>query len=198
MASLGVVALFNSAPDAIALITRPLESAGFAVVPVLIPEVRQGRCDLEALMARHDPSVVVYDIGSPYQDNWMMFQELRAIPSMRNRRYVITSLNTRQVEQLAGRDERIYELVDQPNDLDAIVQAVKEAAHTRSILVPAEAPAPRSNVRQMAERRFQSDRRQAWTSDDIYRKLREKSEEVETDRRSRGRRASDGPHSHAA
>ena len=65
MPSFDVVALFNSNPDAIVLITRLLESAGFTVVPALIPEVRDGRCDVDALMTDHDPSVVVYEIGPP-------------------------------------------------------------------------------------------------------------------------------------
>ena len=154
----------------------------------------------ERLMERHDPVVVVYDIGAPYEENWALFELCRAT-SMRDRRFVITSANPARVERLAGHDERIVEIVDRPFDLDNIAQAVREAARARRI-IPGTAHSPQmSNVTPMPERR-QADRRQStWTSNDIYQKLREKREEVESERRRFGRRATDrdhGPSSHAA
>jgi len=192
MGSLGVVVLFNANLDALAPLARLLESAGFNAVSALIPEVRNGRCDADSIMERHDPSVVVYDIGPPYEENWENFQVCRAT-SMRDRRFVITSANPARVERLAGRDERIYEIVDEPWDLDNIVHAVKEAARARRF-IPGNS-AERSNVTPMPDRRFHSDRRQSqWTSNDIYQKLREKREEVEFERRRFGRRATDWNH----
>ena len=198
MPSFGIVALFNSNPDAIVLITRLLESAGFTVVSALIPEVRDGRCDVDALMTEHDPSVVVYDIVAPYEETWAMFEDLRARPSMGDTRFVITAADTAEVERLAGDDERIFEVVDSDSDLGDLALAVKEAARTRT-LIHGDAT-PQSNVTPMPERRIDSDRRGTWTSNDIYQKLREKREEVEEERRRGGRRATDhGPdHSHAA
>ena len=199
MGSLGSVVLFNANLDALAPLARLLESAGFEVVSAPIPEVRDGRCDADGIMERHDPTVVVYDIGPPYEESWANFQVCRAT-SMRDRRFVITSANPERVERLAGRDERIYEVVDEPWDLDNIVHAVKEAARARRF-IPANSHES-SNVTPMPERRFHSDRRHSeWTSNDIYQKLREKREEVEFERRRFGRRATDrdhGPSSHAA
>src|SRR5262245_1812525 len=186
MGSLGTVALFNDNPDAVVRLGKLLVSAGFDVVSALIPEVRNGRCDANGIMQRHDPAVVVYDIGPPYEENWEIFQVCRAT-SMRDRRFVITSANPARVERLAGRDERIFEIVDQRLDLDNIVHAVKEAARARRFILGNSLEI--SNVTPMAERRF-SDRRQSqWTSNDIYQKLREKREEVEFERRRFGRRA---------
>jgi CheY-like chemotaxis protein len=198
MLSFGVVALFNSNPDAIVLITRLLESAGFTVVSALIPEVRDGRCDVDALMTDHDPSVVVYDIDPPYEENWAMFEDVRARPSMSDCRFVITAADAAEVERLAGHDERIFEVVDKNSGLGDLAHAVKEAARARA-LIRAD-PSPQSNVTPMPDRRFHSERRSAWTSNDIYRKLREKRDEVEMERRRGGRRVTDaGPdHSHAA
>jgi len=199
MGSLGVVVLFNANLDAVAPLAKLLESAGFDAISALIPEVRNGRCDANGIMERHDPVVVVYDIGPPYEDNWEIFQMCRAT-SMRERRFVITSTNPAHVQRLAGRDERIYEIVDEPWDLDNIVHAVKEAARARRF-IPANSQES-SNVTPMPERRFRSDRRESeWTSNDIYQKLREKREKVEFERRRFGRRATDrdhGPSSHAA
>ena len=198
MGSLGVVALFNGNPDVLELVGKLLESAGFEVVSAPIPEVRDGRYDVNRMMDHHDPAVVVYDVAAPYEQSWAMFQQLRAT-AMKDRRFVITSANPARVEWLAGRDERIFEIVDQRLDLDNIVHAVKEAARARRFILGS--PLEKSNLTPMAERRF-SDRRQSqWTSNDIYQKLREKREEVEFERRRCGRRATDrdhGPTSHAA
>ena len=198
MLSFGVVALFHSNPDAIVLITRLLESAGFTVVPALIPDVQDGRCDVDALMTEHDPSVVVYDIGLPYEETWAMFEDVRARPSMRDCRFVITAADAAEIERRAGDDEQIFEVVDSGSDLGDLAHAVKEAARARA-LIHAEAT-PQSNVTAMPDRRFHSDRRGTWTSNHLYEKLREKREEVETERRRGGRRATDhGPdQSHAA
>lgn len=210
MSSPAVVALFNSKTDAIALLTKLLDSAGFTVVSAPIPEGRQGGRNFDALMTQHDPSVVVYDIAPPYAVSWELFQGLRARPTMCDCRFVLTAINAEEVERLAVRDERIYEVVEKGSDLSEFVHAVKEAARART-LIRADATPPsnvtpipdatsRSNVTPMPERRFHSERRDAWTSNDIYRKLREKREEVESERRRGGRRATDhGPdRSHAA
>jgi DNA-binding response OmpR family regulator len=192
MGSLGVVVLFNRNPDALVPLARLLESAGFDVVSAHIPEVRDGRCDADGIMERHDPAVIVYDIDPPYEENWDNFQVCRAT-SMRDRRFVITSANPAYVQRLAGRDERIYEIVDEPWDLDNIVDAVKEAARARRF-IPGNSQ-NHSNVTPIADRRFHPDRRGAqWTSNDIYQKLREKREEVEFERRRFGRRATDRDH----
>jgi DNA-binding NarL/FixJ family response regulator len=201
MGSLGAVALFNSNLEAASPLGKLLESAGFTVVFAFLPEVRDGKCDVNGLMERHDPVVVVYDIGEPYEDNWAVFEHCRAT-SMRDRRFVITSANAARVERLAGRDDRIFEIVGSPLDLDKIVQAVKEAAHARRVIPASAGSNETSNVTSMPDRRLHHDRRQSsWSSNDIYRKLREKREEVEIERRRLGRRAADrdhGPSSHAA
>ena len=191
MGSLGVVVLFNANLDAVAPLAKLLESAGFDAISALIPEVRNGRCDANGIMERHDPVVVVYDISPPYEENWATFQLCRAT-SMRDRRFVITSANPTYVARLAERDERIFEIVDQPFDLDTIVHAVKEAARARRFILGNAHQS--SNVTPIADRR-QSDRRTSqWTSNDIYQKLREKREEVEFERRRFGRRATDRGH----
>ena len=194
MGSLGVIALFNSNLDALVMLGKLLESAGFTVISALIPALRSGRYDVNAMLDRHDPSVIVYDIGPPYEENWQMFEELRASTSMRHRRCVITAVNALRVEELARSDDRIYEVVDKQSDLVEIVQAVKEAARARVI----RAPQPRPSVASSEDRRSSDRRQSSWSANDIYTKLREKREAVEFERRHGGRRSTDPDHYHAA
>jgi hypothetical protein len=42
-------------------------------------------------------------------------------------------VNTRHVEGLLNRDERVFEVVGTPHDLDAIVKATKEAVRMRPV-----------------------------------------------------------------
>jgi len=196
MGSLGVVALFNSQTDGIALLGRLVESAGFSVVSARIADVRNGRCNIEAMMHRHDPAVVVYEIAPPYEESWSLFQRLRVGTEMRDRRFVITAANASRVEELAATDHRIYEVVETQADLAEVVKAIKEAARARVI----RAEQPTSKVAAPPERRQHGDRRLGWTTNEVYAKLRQKREAVELERRQGSRRVADHDpnHSHAA
>jgi CheY-like chemotaxis protein len=126
-----VAAIFNTSPDVIDLLRRALEPAGVVAISVLTFQIRDGQVDLESFLRQHDPDVIVYDVAPPYEANWHLFLHLSDVPSMRNRQVVLTSSNARQVEQLAGSNRAIYEVVGKPFDLERIVRAVKEAAHAR-------------------------------------------------------------------
>ncbi len=126
-----VVAVFNTSPDIVDLIRQAFEPAGIVVVTLLTYEIREGLVDLENLLRQHDPGVVVYDVAPPYDANWNLFRHIRGLKPMQGRPIVITSINRKQVEKLAGRDETIYEIVGKPLDLNRLVHAVKEAARQR-------------------------------------------------------------------
>ena len=100
-------------------------------VSLLTHQIREGAVDLEAFLSQHNPSVVVYDVAPPYEANWQLFQHISRMDSMRHRPIVLTSMNAAQVEKLAGRDQRIYEVVGKPLDLNQIVRAIKEATRAR-------------------------------------------------------------------
>lgn len=126
-----VVAVINTSPDTVEMLRTTLERAGFVVITGFTFDIRDGRLDIDAFVTRHQPRVVVYDVAPPYDQNWRLFQHLRGLESMEARRFVITSTNPKHLERLAGRDERIYEIVGRPLDLDAVVTAVKEAFKSR-------------------------------------------------------------------
>ena len=130
MSEQGVVAVINTAPDTVDLLKDALERAGFVVVSTYTHAVRTGQVDLDAFIRVHAPKVIVYDIAPPYERNWAFFQNLRQTV-LKDCRFVLTSVNASQVSRLVARDDRIYEVVGHSEDLDAVVQATREAARAR-------------------------------------------------------------------
>jgi DNA-binding NtrC family response regulator len=128
-----VAAVFNTSPDIVDLLRHALEPAGIVAVSVMTHQIREGAVNVEAFLQQHNPQVVVYDIAPPYEANWHLFQHICEMDAMRDRRVVLTSTNAQHVERLAGRNEKIYEVVGKPLDMDQIVVAVKEAAHARPV-----------------------------------------------------------------
>lgn len=130
MSDQDVVAVINTAPDTVDLLKDALERAGFVVVSTYTHAVRTGEVDLDAFIRVHAPKVVVYDIAPPYERNWAFLQNLRRT-ALKDCRFVLTSVNSSQVSRLVARDDRIYEVVGHSDDLNAVVQATREAARAR-------------------------------------------------------------------
>lgn len=128
-----VTAIINTSPDIIDLLRRAFEPAGLIAVTALSHQIREGVVDVQAFLTQHDPKVVVYDIAAPYDANWKLFQHICSMPAMKGREIVLTSMNIRHVQELAGHNQRVYEVVGKPFDLDQIVRAVKEAAKSRPV-----------------------------------------------------------------
>lgn len=127
-----VVAVINTSPDVVDMLRLTLEFAGIVVVSAMTWEVRAGEIDLERFVSQHQPKVILYDIAPPYENNWLLFQHIRAMPVMEGIEFVLTSTNSEQVKQFAkGATRRIYEIVGKPFDLGEIVTAVREALKSR-------------------------------------------------------------------
>jgi len=128
-----VVAVFNTSEDTTDMLRVLFENAGFVVVTVMTTSLRDGKIDLEAFMRQHKPKVVVYDIAIPYEQNWRLFQHMKASPACKDVRFVLTTTNVAQVQKVAGPQQLLHEIVGKPYDLDEVVRAVKEAARERAI-----------------------------------------------------------------
>jgi CheY-like chemotaxis protein len=131
MPTLPVVAVINTNPDLVELLKARIEAAGFVVLILHVADIRHG-LDLRAVLATHDPRVVVYDVVMPYDRNWRFLQHLRET-SLKNAQLVLTTPNAAALSRLIGKDEKVYEVLDDRHDIDAIVQAVREAARARPI-----------------------------------------------------------------
>jgi CheY-like chemotaxis protein len=124
-----VVAVVNTNPDLVELLKAKIEAAGFVVLVMHIAEIRAG-LDLAAVLAQHKPQVIVYDVVAPFDRNWRFLQHLRETV-FQGCQFVLTSPNAAALERLVGRDQKVYEVLDGAGDIDAIVQAVREAARSR-------------------------------------------------------------------
>lgn len=127
-----VVAVINTTPDTVDLLKDVLEQLGAIVITGFTYDIRDGTLDLESFLRVHEPDVIVYDIAPPYDRNWEFLQHLRRT-ILSGYRFVLTTTNRAHVESLIGRDEQIYEVVGKADDLDAIVQATKEALKARPV-----------------------------------------------------------------
>lgn len=128
-----VVAILNSNDDLVELMRVQLETAGFVVVSGHVAAAKRGSFDLRHFIEQHDPCVVVFDLVPPYDRNWAFLEHLRGDATFHRRQFVLTSANAKQAESLVGRAEHIYEIIGKPYDLDAVVQAVREASRSRPV-----------------------------------------------------------------
>jgi CheY-like chemotaxis protein len=131
MNKLGLIAIFNSNPDAIEMLTSALTTAGFDVVSAAINELRDQDSVREHFLETHNPAVIVFDVAPPYGANWRLLDKLRAMPPAADIRFVVTSVNPQRAEELSRGEYQIYEVVGKPYDLGRITQAVKEAFRAR-------------------------------------------------------------------
>ena len=129
MAGQPVVAIINTNPDLVELLKARIEAAGCVALVLHIAEIRAG-LDVERIIAQHDPKVIVYDVVMPYERNWRFLEHLRET-MFRDQRFVLTTPNEKGLRSLVGKDERIYEILDDTADIDTIVQAVREAVRAR-------------------------------------------------------------------
>lgn len=113
------------------MLKTAIEMAGFVVVMVHITEIRRTQFDAEAFLRTHDPRVVVYDVPPPFDRSWRFMEHVRTSPGFEGRHFVLTTVNARAVHDIVKTDEQVYEVVGTAGDIDAVVQAVKEASKAR-------------------------------------------------------------------
>jgi len=126
-----VVAVVNTNPDLVRLLRVALESAGFVVLIIHIEDIKVGTTDMEMMLDQHDPRVIVYDVAPPYEQNWRFLAHLRTHTAFKGRQFVLTSVNVKRMRDIVGRDDSVYEVAGQQQDIAEVVRAVKEASRAR-------------------------------------------------------------------
>ena len=128
-----VVAIINTNPDLVRLLRVNLESAGYVVLVIHIEDIKTAAGDVEAIIERHNPRVIIYDIVPPYDVNWRLFDHLRTTKAFQNRHFVITTVNISQVQRVVGKESVVYEVVGEASDIQQVVRAVREATRARAV-----------------------------------------------------------------
>ncbi len=121
---LPVVAVFNTSPDVVDMLRLALNMEGFVVVTGMTFDIRDGHLDLDSFVRTHQPDVIVYDVGLPYDQNWQLCCHIRRRPTVAHIPFVLTSTNAARVRPLTA-DEPVHEIVGKPYDLIELVRILR-------------------------------------------------------------------------
>jgi CheY-like chemotaxis protein len=122
-----VIGIANTSDDIIELLRLAFERAGWTTATIHLPDVKAGRASFEEFLRVHEPAGLVIDISPPYEENWRFVAQLRKLPAMRGRTVVITTTNVRHLARLSGEETGAIEIVGKPNDIEAVVDAMRRA-----------------------------------------------------------------------
>jgi len=128
MGRVPVVAIFNSNDDVVEMLRFAIERRGMVVVSGHVAAIRRGEQRLSDFVEEHQPAVILYDLVPPYDRSWLFLEHLREAPSLKGRRFVITSTNAKRAKEIIGTAEHVYEVIGKPFDIDDLVDAVERAA----------------------------------------------------------------------
>ena len=120
----GVVAVINTNDDLVNVLREALMEQGLSVVTGHIRDIKSGRLDFAEFLRAHNPSVIIYDISVPYEDNWTFFQTLKQLPDAAHREFVVTTVNRRVLQRRVGPVDVIEIQGGRADDLDPVVEAV--------------------------------------------------------------------------
>jgi DNA-binding response OmpR family regulator len=113
------VLIANTNEDVVDMLRVTFERAGWQALTAHIIDAKRHRIDLPEIIRQFHPSVIVYDVAPPYDENWTFLQELRKQP-IGDPAFIVTTTNERQLAKIAGAGAGI-ELVGKPFDLEAIL-----------------------------------------------------------------------------
>ena len=93
---------------------------------------RLGQESMNQFIAEHNPQVILWDIAPPFVVNWQYFQEVKNLPIMQGRRFILTTTNVRGLCGLVGDlPEGVFEIIGKPYELDEIYIAIHKALSAR-------------------------------------------------------------------
>lgn len=124
------MAVFNSNQDVLRLIRTALEDEGYGVVTEHIVHFRDGDADLIDFLATYRPSLLLYDLAPPYQENWNFLQLLQRIPEVSSLPMVLTTVNKAALEKTVGRTDA-FEILGTLDNLAPVVDAVNRSIRAR-------------------------------------------------------------------
>lgn len=125
-ALLPVIAVINSNEDIVEAIAQRLEDADFPVATGHVAHFKKDSNAWLTFLRQYNPSVIIFDIAPPYEENWKFFLLASRIPLCLGRHFILTTTNQRRLAEISGM-ECVHEILGKPEELEQIVAAVKRA-----------------------------------------------------------------------
>jgi len=121
-----VVAILDSDPDTTELLKSYLEIEGIVAATASLIDFRLGKTSVIEFLQRTAPDVILYDLGIPYEANYLYLQKAREDPAFPRCGIVVTTTNANAVRRLLGIEA--LEILGKPYDLAVLATAVRAAA----------------------------------------------------------------------
>ena len=127
-----VIAVINTNDDLVQVLKDALIREGYDVVTAHVRDFKAGTRDFGSFLRSHRPTVVLYDISVPYEDNWTFLERLRKLPEARAQAFVVTTVNKRAFERRVGQKDVIEIEGGRADDLDPVIEAIQRQVSPRS------------------------------------------------------------------
>ena len=125
-----VVAVLNSNQDVLRLIHDVLQDEGYTVVTDHIHSFKDGDANLIDFLSKHRPSLLLYDLAPPYQENWNFLQLLCRVPAVASLPMVLTTVNKAALEKVVGETDA-FEILGTHDNLAPVVEAINRSLRSR-------------------------------------------------------------------
>jgi DNA-binding response OmpR family regulator len=119
------VAVLNPNENTLEPLQAMLESHGYRVAVGYVGDVRRGSFDFVQFIREHDPRVIVWNIGPPFDRNWAFLQLVQTGEMLEGRRVIVTTTHREQLDAAVATDTHALEVIGRPRDLENILAAVR-------------------------------------------------------------------------
>jgi hypothetical protein len=108
-------------------IAQVLACAGWTTAIRTVRDFQRGRIDRSAFLRWHEPRVVIWDIGYPYDEHWAYFAATQALPAARGRAFILTSGYPAALREFVL--NAAWSVATTPLDRQTLCQAVRSVLH---------------------------------------------------------------------
>jgi CheY-like chemotaxis protein len=110
------------------MLCKWLQEHGHHCDTALLADMPQAHEEVGKFIQKHQPDVVIYDVGMPYSSSWDLLEVIRTSPVLQSQPFVITTPNKRKLEQAVG-PTSAFEIGGRESDLRRVLKAVEAAAN---------------------------------------------------------------------
>jgi DNA-binding response OmpR family regulator len=120
------VAIMNGSAELMDTLTTLFEMEGYNTASIHIDDVKRGHVDFICWLDRHDPQIVIYDVGAPFEENLNFLKLLETSGKMKGRCLIVTTTNLKAFRQVADRPANVHEILGKPFDLEQLLATVNK------------------------------------------------------------------------